>query len=496
VGRDQFADLQSTGKGQLPIRTAVILFLFLNFLYLLTSTGRVHTIDEISAVIQTESLTLHGTTAVPQAVNSRVYYGKLDRSGHPRSPYPPGQPLVTVPWYALGHYVVSKFPGVSADIHDLIVSMTATWSNATFAALAGMVVFLLASSLGLATREALAAAFLIALATPLFVYSAWLFSEPLTAVLWLGSALALFGMPVDTTIHWKRAVIAGVLLGFSLHVRPTNLLAAFVFIAAVILRDRKRSMLAASALTAIVGFAGLMYLLRNYSLYGNVLDFGYPHIAEAGRELNTFHTPLFVGLYGFLLSPGKSILLYCPPVILATFGLPRLWRRDRGLALVCGLVPLVYLLFYATYTSWEGIYSYGPRYLVPGAALLCVSCVAWFFNPPAWFRRVFWVSFTIGTFIQLLGLSMNIVEDMVTHQYYDAQYNYQIGYSAIAGQFRLLAKYLGGADAPLGMGFDRWFLFVHRAGVPNTTVLLLMLPMVLGVAITGWMLYRESRRAD
>ena len=67
------------------MRTAAVLFLFLNFLYLLTSTGRVHTIDEISSVIQTESLTLQGTTAVPQAVSSRVYYGKVDQHGKARS---------------------------------------------------------------------------------------------------------------------------------------------------------------------------------------------------------------------------------------------------------------------------------------------------------------------------------------------------------------------------------------------------------------------------
>src|SRR4051794_2031445 len=105
----------SKNRGWPLTRSAVVLFLFLNFFYLLTSTGRVHTIDEISAVIQAESLTLHGTTAVPQAVNSRVYYGKLDRFGEARSPYPPGQPLAIIPWYALGYHVIAKLPGVAPE---------------------------------------------------------------------------------------------------------------------------------------------------------------------------------------------------------------------------------------------------------------------------------------------------------------------------------------------------------------------------------------------
>jgi hypothetical protein len=483
--------ISSNNQKRPLMRTAAVLFLFLNFLYLLTSTGRVHTIDEISAVIQTESLTLHGTTAVPQAVSSRVYYGKVDQHGKARSPYPPGQPLTTVPWYAFGYYIVAKLPGVAPDIRDLIVSMTSTWSNATFAALAATFIYALTLALGVRRRDALICSLIVALASPLFVYSAWLFSEPLTTALWLGASLALFGIPADELISWKRAVVAGVLLGFSLHVRPTNLLAAFIFIAAVNLRDREKSFKAAGVLTGIVGVAGLIYLLRNLSLYGSVLDFGYPRFAEAGRELNTFHTPLHVGLFGFLMSPGKSIVLFCPPIVLAIAGLRRLWQRDRGLTLVCGLIPLTYLLFYATYTSWEGIYSYGPRYLVPSAVLLCVAISAWFLDPPAWLDRAVWLSFGLGLIVQLIGLSTNIVEDMVTNHYYDASWTYQIGYSAISGQLRLITKYLGGAPAGLGMGFDRWFIFLSKAGVPGTTIAMLLVPMLLGTVVAGWLLVKE-----
>ena len=103
-----------------PLRTFVLLFLFLNFLYLLTSTGRVHTIDEISAVIQAESIALHGTTAVPQAVGSKVYYGKIGRDGQPHSAYLPGQSVAITPWYDLGHFVIAKLPRVPREAHDLV----------------------------------------------------------------------------------------------------------------------------------------------------------------------------------------------------------------------------------------------------------------------------------------------------------------------------------------------------------------------------------------
>jgi hypothetical protein len=116
-----------------------------------------------------------------------------------------------------------------------------------------------------------------------------------------------------------------------------------------------------------------------------------------------------------------------------------------------------------------------------------------FLEPPAWVGKAAWVSFALGLLVQAIGLSTNIVEDMVTNHYYDAQWNYQIGYSAISGQLRLIAKYLGGAPAPLGMGFDRWFLFIGKAGMPHATVLMLLVPMLVGLLASGWFLLRDFR---
>ncbi len=477
------------------LRTAALLFLLLNFVYLIASTGRVHTIDEISTVIQAESLTLHASTAVPQAVGSKVYYGKIARDGQPHSAYPPGHSLAAVPWYALGHFVIAKLPGVSTAVNDIVVSMTCTWSSATFAALAVALVFLLATSLGVTERDSLITALAVALATPLFVYSAWFFSEPLTAACWLGAAYALFGIASNETISTERALIAGLLLGFGLFIRPTNVLAPFIFIVALIVRDGRRALRPVAVLCVAVGALGIMFLLRNLHLYGSIFDFGYPKYAEAGRETSSFDIPWSTGLYAFLFSPGKSILLFCPPVVLAIVGLPRLWRLNRGLGVVCILVPLVYLLLFAHYSSFEGSYSYGPRYMVPSLMLLCVALAPWFVDPPQWWRKALVGFFFAGLAVQVIGLSTNILEDMVNNHYYNAGYFYQMDYSPIPGQLHLIAKYLGGAPAPLGMGFDRWFLFVAKAGVPGWIIACLLAIMVAGLAVSGWKLLREFHAA-
>jgi hypothetical protein len=475
-----------------PLRTFLALFLFLNFLYLLTSTGRVHTIDEISAVIQAESIALHGTTAVPQAVGSKVYFGKIGRDGQPHSAYLPGQSVAIVPWYDLGHFLIAKLPGVPAEVQDLVVSMTSTWSSATFAALAAALVLPLALALGLTVRQGVMLAFVIAVATPMFVYSAWLFTEPLTAALWMGAAVTLFA---PGEISLRRAAIAGLLLGCAMWVRPATVLAPVVFLAAMLARDGRRALRPAMVLALVVGLIGVSILARNQILFGNVTDFGGPRYGEAGRDMGSFNIAWHVGLEVLLFSPGKSALLFCPLVVLAIPALGRLWRRDRGLAIVCGAVPLVNLLFYGHYSCFEGGYSYGPRYLVPSLALLCVSLAAWFLDPPRWWKKAFAALFAIGLAVQVIGLSTNVLEDMVANHYYDARYFYQTNYSPITGQLRLVAKYMGGAPAPLGMGFDRWFLFADKAGVPGWIIGVLMAIMTAGLVVSGWRLLKQLRTA-
>jgi len=53
--------------------------------------------------------------------------------------------------------------------------------------------FLLLVGIGIGTRASLLAAAMVGLGTPIFAYSGWLFSEPLTAAIFVGVALLLFG---------------------------------------------------------------------------------------------------------------------------------------------------------------------------------------------------------------------------------------------------------------------------------------------------------------
>jgi hypothetical protein len=485
------------GKLSNEVRVSLLLFLLFNFFYLVTSSGRVRTIDEVTVDYEVESLVTRGSTAVPQAVKAGTYYGKVDSAGNPQAPYGAGQAVLVAPWYLLGRLLRAVIPGIPPQASDLVLDAVVTASSATFAAVAAALVFLLLARKGVGTGPAVATTFLVALATPLFAYSSWFYSEPMTAALLLGVAFSLFATELERPISWQRASIGGLFLGIALWVRPAHVMAIPVFLLAILVRERGRGLAPMLVVTVVAAAFAAAYLLRNHILFGNPFDFGYPATAEGGKHLNSFETPVSTGLFGFLLSPGKSIFLFAPPVLLAFPGLIWLGRRDRGLAVAAALLPLVYLLFYSRYSQWEGGYCFGPRYLVPVIPLLCLGAGALLENAGPKVRWVAGILGVTGFVVQAVGMSTSFLEDQAGGTYYDQLWNYRLSYAPLISQSQRLLHYLSSAEpSPIGRGFDRWFVFLAKAGLPSHLLAGALFFQVLGLFSFTWLLSSTLRRGS
>jgi hypothetical protein len=122
----------------------------------------------------------------------------------------------------------------------------------------------------------------------------------------------------------------------------------------------------------IIWIAGL---LPGFALTGwyNLVRFGTLFASGYGSEAFQFTTPLAEGLFGLLLSPGKSVFLYAPPLLLAFPGGFALWRRgERTTVLVIAALFLSHLLLYARWGQWPGGGVWGPRFLLPVVAPVMV----------------------------------------------------------------------------------------------------------------------------
>src|SRR6185369_4087106 len=98
-----------------------------------------------------------------------------------------------------------------------------------------------------------------------------------------------------------------------------------------------------------------------------------------GYAKTLFHVPVGIildGLYGQLLSPGRSFFLYSPLLILIFLFTYKIKKHLYSELVLWITLSLIFVLFYAAqyssstappiYTEfWHGELSWGPRYLTP-----------------------------------------------------------------------------------------------------------------------------------
>lgn len=368
---------------------AVWVFVFLFSLYFLTVSGELASSDGEIMYQTTERLALHGALDVQPDPGLPSIVPGVD--GKYYSKYGLGQPLLSVVLYQAGRVFHRIFfpEAYSIDLRHFLVSIL----NVLVTPATAVLVFLFARRLYSSTRLAIALALLFGVGTSAWPYANFFFSEPLFGLCLLGAVYCLYrvasggrwnpstqtvegGRPSDGTGRALWLAAAGFCLGYGLFTRISGavllpVIAAYlVFVSLSGSRARvdsrpvgagmpwlRRLLVDAVCFALPFGVLGAMILWHNYARFGSVFDSGY------GDE--TFSTPFYVGLYGLLLSSGKSLFLYSPVAVLALFGWRRLFGRQPAEALVFGALAAVTVLYYSAWWAWHGGWCWGPRLLVP-----------------------------------------------------------------------------------------------------------------------------------
>ncbi len=123
------------------------------------------------------------------------------------------------------------------------------------------------------------------------------------------------------------------------------------------------------------GLVGASPFLLLYFIF-NALRFGGAGVSvEANQSLPDIDAPkffiLFEGIWGLLLSPGKSIFLFTPVLFLILLFWFKLPKRIYPELLAFGFLSTLYLYFIGSYEGadafplWHGESSFGPRYMLP-----------------------------------------------------------------------------------------------------------------------------------
>ena len=322
-------------------------------LYLALERGRIPSWDGRAIASVGQSLWLHGS--VKECCNA-FHAFPLDQL--PYSKYGIGLSLLLAPLWGLQ---LQTHPG------------GAVWLGlANPLLLVGTTVVI--AKIGIALRWRMSTAVLTALAFALLtmapMYSTEFFAEPGVT---FGAAVALYGFVVWPTGRARGAIWVGVGVAIAVVFRADSLLLVMPIVPALALHGGFRVRPAiwlrrVLGLAVPIGAAVAWTLAYDNIRFGNPLRFGY----NGPYDRLGFSTPLLHGIAVLLWSPGKSLFLYSPILIVALPGLWFLARTHRPVALAVVLLCVVRVCFVARWWTPEGGEAWGPRFLLPLCALLAI----------------------------------------------------------------------------------------------------------------------------
>jgi hypothetical protein len=234
---------------------------------------------------------------------------------------------------------------------------------------------------------------LLGAGTTINFYAVHFFNEILAALL----MLAVFWLMVKGKESSRAVVLAGFLVSLSELNRVDGfliVLPCLIYLLMEYPRQWKQFVLGGLAGAAVVvtcwwGLAGAT-----------------PAAAYQGESLSN---PLWLGLYGFLFSTGRSLFLYSPVVLLGVVGFPAFYRRHRSAAVFIGATVGIYLVLYSTFWNWLSLWGWGPRYLVKLIPLMMVPAGTVLYRAArsmAWSVGVTTLA-TVGVTVQWLSNAVN-----------------------------------------------------------------------------------------
>lgn len=381
-------------------RLALGVFLLLFAIYALTSGGHTYSADEEAELATTQSLIIRqDPDLILNEGNDDKVNARIDgRDGRRVALSSLGQSIAAIPLDIAGRLAAKT---VHKDFAPFTERVFFDWTNAWITALGSALFLLIAIELGASRRSALLLTLVYSLATMVWPHAKTSFSEPLTATLLLGSALAAIRFARVGSV--RLAVISGALCAATMLVRPNSFIYIPVIGAYLMWVSYRAGKLRSSLIAGIWFSAGVLpllglFLVSNWWRFGEFIDVAYPHFRFGAQYIPR-------GLYGLFASPGKGIVFYSPPVLVGIAALVKPLRAIRAeVAMMAGLIT-VNALFFASYFQWHGDHAWGPRYMIMALPFMLLP-LAPRLGSKAW-RRALVVTAALGVMSASLAVLMN-----------------------------------------------------------------------------------------
>lgn len=334
----------------MKIRHHLAVFGFFFFAYMLGASREIPWNDARLLFNTAESIVFRGSIGIPAGPPGAVYY----------APQPLLPSLALVPGVMVYKWVVERW----LEAWSMAKVITCHLGSSFFGALTCVLFLNACLRLGVSRRKASLCTLLLGFGTFVWVYSRSPYSEIIQAAAVMGyvGALISFWDRQD----YRTALRVGLWGALMINSKLVFVLAlpGGMILCFYRLRHEWKRFLKLSLIAFIpLGLGILVILKHNEARTGIATGTGYGGVAP-----EIFAQPLWEGVWGLLLSPGRSVFLFSPPLVLAFLGLSKTWKTKPHVLWMLGLCFPPAFFLYAKYEAWSGDWGWGPRYLVPFVA--------------------------------------------------------------------------------------------------------------------------------
>jgi hypothetical protein len=395
-----------TVERQRHILAGMCLFFLLVGVYVLTYRGVPLSQDGVFIFDSVESLVRRGDFL-------RTYeYSKFNPFGRGPGglpwPEPVQEPLIVV--------LAAPLFWIGQNIPHIGTMHTVWLFNIFVTALTAVSLYGGAMLLGYSARIAWIGGLTYGLATLAWPYTRFLFREPLMAffTLWCFVLAVMIGRRWETgsNFPWRLALLLVATFAAALLTKVTAVLLLPGLLIPLLpplrrIRVQRRHLVISAMIAAGLAAVVIAVLL----LDDTRLRYSPDYWLRVSRRIEWVY--ILESFLGYQISPGRSVWLYSPVLLLGLAGAWMLFRRGErrqilGVALALLLLGAAYGIGHAG--SWWGNIGWGPRYLLPVIPLLML----WLLPVLAALRsRLQWAAFTglfaISAGMQLIGMAVPLL---------------------------------------------------------------------------------------
>lgn len=371
----------------------MLLFMAAFLLYSLTSPGNLPGDTEIRWSVARQMAGGAGISV--EDTFKKTPQSALGIDGRRYSLWNLGQSLCLMPFAGIA-LALEKLTPIGPEISDLVGQFLASVIFFPLVGALGVWVFYrLAILLGYSERAAFWGAAVLGFATMHFHYSVATHEQSQVALLLLVAVVLIVkNLSKPRFIYaWLFCVV----LGLCLLIRATALVMVLPMYMVVVAAEfwaaeapNKLKVVGKWLLAGFCGTGGFIAetLWYNYIRFGNVFEMGYKRAFESQWvEYNLFASPPLPTLAAMLFSPGKSIFLYNPVLLLVPVIIYAFYRRHKVVTLAIAAAIVGNFVFYSFFTAWAGDYAWSIRYQAVILPFLVLPLVE-LFDPSTSLRAV------------------------------------------------------------------------------------------------------------